>query len=161
MKTEVFKPILSQCWILVNAHVPSKYRIVPFFFCVNEQNGFKNSTCKRLFLETEKRIQKCRHQKSLILYQTNQSSKLKNNFTVTVFCSIDFSEKLPRKHNIMNTYLKQIPDISAKISAKFSTRLDFRRKVRSTYSANFLENISWKLFIFMTSKIKLFHILDE
>ena len=27
-----------------------------FFFCVNEQNGFKNSTCKRLFLETEKRI---------------------------------------------------------------------------------------------------------
>ena len=61
----------------------------------------------------------------------------------------------------MNTYLKQIPDISAKISAKFSTRLDFRRKVRSTYSANFLENISWKLFIFMTSKIKLFHILDE
>ena len=27
-----------------------------FFFCVNEQNGFKNSTCKRLFWETEKRI---------------------------------------------------------------------------------------------------------
>ena len=26
------------------------------FFCVNEQNGFKNSTCKRLFLETEKKI---------------------------------------------------------------------------------------------------------
>ena len=41
----------------------------------------------------------------------------------------------------MNTYLKQIPDIWAKISAKFSTRLDFRRKVRSTYSANFLENV--------------------
>ena len=54
MKTEVFKPILSQCWIQVNAHVQSK--IVPFFFCVNEQNGFKNSTCKRLFWETEKRI---------------------------------------------------------------------------------------------------------
>ena len=27
---------------------------------------------------------------------------------------------IPRKHNIMNAYLKQILDISAKISAKFS-----------------------------------------
>ena len=41
----------------------------------------------------------------------------------------------------MYTYLKQIPDISAKNIRKIFTRRDFRRKVRSTYSVNFVKNI--------------------
>ena len=72
-----------------------------------------------------------------------------------------FSEKcfgIPRKYNIMNTYLKQIRDISAKISAKFSLDAIFVEKY-GPLTALISYKISGK--IFMTSKIKLFHILDE
>ena len=55
----------------------------------------------------------------------------------------------------MNTYLKQIPDISAKISLQnFPLDSIFVEKYGPLTAL-----ISWK--IFMTSKIKLFHILDE
>ena len=128
MKTEVFKPILSQCWIQVNAHVPSK--IVPFFFCANEQNGFKNSTCKRLFWRRRKESKNAgTRSRSLCL----KAIRRRNWKTISQLPSLlhRFFAKffgIPRKHNSMNTYLKQIRDISAKISAKFSLDAIFVEK---------------------------------
>ena len=134
MKTDVFKPILSQCWIQVNAHVPSK--IVPFFFFAeNEQNGFKNSTCKRLFFGNGEKKLKMQALEVAHCVSKQFVVEIEKQFHSYRLLLHRFSEKcfgIPRKHNIINTYLKQIPDISAKNICKIFTRLDFRRKVRST-----------------------------
>ena len=59
-------------------------------FCVKEQNAFKNVTCKRLFLETQ--ALEVAHSSVTERFFVEIKKNNNNNFMITVFCSIDFSE---------------------------------------------------------------------